>query len=40
MWYDMWYWFLLIPVLLFSLIAQFRVKSTFKNTIKYQQEMV
>lgn len=34
MWYDMWYWFLLIPVLLFSLIAQFRVKSTFK---KYNQ---
>jgi len=34
MWYDMWYWFLLIPVLLFSLTAQIRVKSTFK---KYNQ---
>ena len=34
MWYDMWYWFLLIPVLFFSLVAQVRVKSTFK---KYNQ---
>ncbi|HHT23929.1 MAG TPA: zinc metallopeptidase [Clostridiaceae bacterium] len=34
MWYDMWYWFLLIPLLLFSLFTQFRVKSTFK---KYNQ---
>ncbi|MGB4609957.1 MAG: zinc metallopeptidase [Saccharofermentanales bacterium] len=30
----MWYWFLVIPVILFSLLAQVRVKSTFK---KYNQ---